>query len=45
MSLLPNLREFNNFDLAELPNDSEELLATKYEERLQQRWEACSARL
>ena len=40
MSLLPNIREFDNADLTELPSDSKELLAVKYEECLQRRQEA-----
>ena len=40
MSSLPNLREFNDLNLAESPNDSEDLLITKYEEQMRRRWEA-----
>ena len=40
MSLLPNLREYDNVDLAELLSDSEELFVAKFEERTQWRWEA-----
>ena len=40
MSSLPNLREYNDFDLAELPSDSEELFAAKFMERSRRRREA-----
>ena len=44
MSPLPNLRECNDNELAELLSDSEDLLAAKYEEQMRQRWEACKRR-
>ena len=34
MSLLPNIREFDDANLAELPSDSKDLMALKYEECL-----------
>ena len=42
MSSLPDLREFDDADLAKLLSDSEEFLALKFKERMQQkreRWE------
>ena len=40
MSLLPNIREFNDANLAESPSDSKELMALKYKEQLQWQREA-----
>ena len=40
MSSLPNLREYDDFDLAESPSDSEELFAAKFAERSRRRQEA-----
>ena len=39
MSLLPNLREYDNLDLAESPSDSEELFNAKFAERSRRRRE------
>ena len=39
MSSLPNLREYNNVNLAELLSDSEDLLTAKFEEQTRWRWE------
>ena len=40
MSLLPNIREFSDNDLAKSLSDSEELLTLKYDEWMRQRQEA-----
>ena len=40
MSSLPNLREYDDLDLAKSPNDSKELLAVKFEEWRRWRLEA-----
>ena len=40
MSSLPNLREYDDLDLAELPSDSEELFNAKFAERSRRRREA-----
>ena len=34
MSSLPNVREYDDADLAKLPSDSEDLLVLKYEEQM-----------
>ena len=39
MSSLPNFREYNDADLAESPNDSEDLLVAKFAERMKRRQE------
>ena len=41
MSLLPNLREYDDVNLAELLSDSEELLMAKFKERTRRRREVC----
>ena len=40
MLLLPNIREFDDVDLAESLSDSEELLALKYDKQMWWWWEA-----
>ena len=37
--MLPNLREYDDLDLAESPSDSEELMALKFNERMRQKRE------
>ena len=39
MSSLPNLREYDDLNLAESPSDSEELMVLKFKERMQRKWE------
>ena len=39
MSSLPNFREYDDADLAESPNNSEDLLAAKFAEQLKRRRE------
>ena len=39
MSSLPNIREFDDAELAESPSDSEELLLLKFKERMQRKRE------
>ena len=41
MSPLPNLRECGDNKLAESPSDTEELMALKFQERMQQKQEQC----
>ena len=39
MSSLPNLREYDDLDLAESPSDSEELMVLKFNERMRRKRE------